>query len=77
MHLKLSKLKNGVEILVGQAVCKIWIKTVKIMFWSITQEPLGLLKFECHSFLDNLCISSFKKMLINLRAIAQNMLILG
>ena len=39
---KLSKeLKNGIEILVGQAVFKLWIKTVKIVFWSITQEPLG------------------------------------
>ena len=30
---KLSKeLKNGIEILIGQAVFKLWIKTVKIMF---------------------------------------------
>ena len=43
---KLSKeLKNGIEILVGQAVFKLWIKTVKIMFWSITQEPPDLLQF--------------------------------
>ena len=41
---KLSKeLKNGIEILVGQAL-KLRIKTVKIMFWSITEEPLGLFK---------------------------------
>ena len=40
---KLSKeLKNGIEILVGQAV----FKTFKILFLSITQESLGLLK--CH-----------------------------
>ena len=35
MHLdsKLSKeFKNGIEILVGQAAFKLWIKTVKIMF---------------------------------------------
>ena len=37
--------KNGIEMLVGQAVFKRWIKTVKILFWSPTQEPLGLLKF--------------------------------
>ena len=43
---KLSKeLKHGIEICVGQAVFKLWIKTVKIVFWSINQEPLGLLKF--------------------------------
>ena len=46
---KLSKeLKNGIEILVGPAVIKLWIKKVKILFWSITQEPLGLLKFQCY-----------------------------
>ena len=46
---KLSKeLKNRIEILVGQVVFKLWIKTVKILFWSMTQEPLGLLKFECY-----------------------------
>ena len=44
---KLSKeLKNGTGILVGQAVCKLWIKTVKMLFGSITQEPLGLLTFD-------------------------------
>ena len=43
---KLSKeLKNSIEILVGQAVFKLWIKTVKMLFGSITREPLGLLKF--------------------------------
>ena len=45
---KLSKkLKNGIEILVVQAAFKLWIKTVKKILWSITQEPLGLglLKF--------------------------------
>ena len=40
-----KKLKNGIEILVGQAVFKLWIKTVKILFGSITQEPLGLPNF--------------------------------
>ena len=30
---------------IGQAVFKLRIKTVKILFWSITQEPLGLLWF--------------------------------
>ena len=51
--LNLSKLskepKNRIEILVGQVVIKLWIKTVKIMIRSITQEPLGLLiRFKCH-----------------------------
>ena len=40
-----KELKNGIEILVGQGVFKLWIKTVKMMFCSITQEALGLLKF--------------------------------
>ena len=35
----------GLDILVGQAVFKLWIKTIKILFWSITQEPLNLIKF--------------------------------
>ena len=34
----LRKTQNGIEILVGQAVFKLWIKTVKIMFLSITSE---------------------------------------
>ena len=37
--------KNDIEILVGQAVFKLWIKTVKMLFGSIIQEPLGLPKF--------------------------------
>ena len=40
-----KKLKNGIEILVGQAVFKLWIKTVKMLIGSITQEPLGLPNF--------------------------------
>ena len=52
MHTSESKLfkelKNGIATLVGQVVFKLWIKTVKIMFWSTTQEMLGLLKFWCH-----------------------------
>ena len=44
-HCKLSKeLENGIEI-IGQAVFKLWIKTFKTLFGSITQEPSGLLKF--------------------------------
>ena len=43
---KLSKeLENGIEILVGQTVFKLWIKAVKVLFESITQEPLVLHKF--------------------------------
>ena len=37
MHASLSKLskelKNGIEILVGQADFKLWIKTVQMMFF--------------------------------------------
>ena len=46
MHTALSKLskklKNDIEILVGPAV-KEWIKTVIVMFSSLTQAPLDLL----------------------------------
>ena len=48
---KLSKeLKNVIESLVGQAVFKLWIKTVKTLFWSITQEPLSFLNFDAQCF---------------------------
>ena len=40
-----KELKNGIEILVGPAVFKLWIKAVKIMFWSITQNRLTYLYF--------------------------------
>ena len=42
-----KELKNGIEILVGRKVFKLWIKTIKMLFGSITQEPLGLSKFGC------------------------------
>ena len=41
------ELRNGIEILVGQAAFKLWIKTVKLLFGSITQEPVGLPKVWC------------------------------
>ena len=45
-YTKLSKeMKNEIEILVGPAVFKLWIEIVKILFWSIPQELLGLLNF--------------------------------
>ena len=50
MHLRANcprNSKNGIEVLVDQVVFKLWIKTVKIWFWSITQEPFDLLKFKC------------------------------
>ena len=43
-----KELKNGTEILVGKAVLKLWIKTVKMLFGSITQELIGLPKFWCY-----------------------------
>ena len=46
---KLSKeLKNDIDILVGQAIFQLWIKTVKMLFGSITQKLLGLPKFWCY-----------------------------
>ena len=39
VYSKLFKdLQNGIEILVGQAVFKLWIKLVKMLFGLITQE---------------------------------------
>ena len=38
------ELKIGIENLVGQAIFKLWIKISKMLFGSITQEQLGLLK---------------------------------
>ena len=43
---KFSKeLKNAIEILVGEVLFKLWIKTVKIMFWSRTTWPTSILCF--------------------------------
>ena len=44
----LRNTKNDIDILLGQAVSKLWIKTIKITFRSITQEPLDVHKFQCH-----------------------------
>ena len=44
--IELSKeLKSGMKISLGQAVFKLWIKTVKILFWSILKNRLSYLKF--------------------------------
>ena len=39
-----KELKNDIEILIGKVFFKLWIKTVKILYWSIIQEPLCQLK---------------------------------
>ena len=64
-----KELKKGIEILVlGQAILNLWIKTVKITFWSITHEPLAYLNFNALlSSLDNLLkdvYNIFQKVLI-------------
>ena len=70
---KLSKkLKNGIEILVGQVVFKLWIKTVKMLFGSITQKHLAYLNFDAiFEFLGQFTITCtyyfFKNILIILR----------
>ena len=70
---KLSKeLKNWIEIYVGPAVLKLWIKIVKILFWSITHELLDLLKFQCYFWVPwtiyyKMHTLFFKKVLIILR----------
>ena len=58
--------------LVDQVVFKLRIKTVEILFWSITQEQLGLLQFQCQFWVPwtvyyKMHISFFKKVLIILR----------
>ena len=76
--------KNGIEIMIGQMIFKLWIKTVKILFWSITQEPLGLLEFQCYFGVPwrnyyTIHIIFFKKVFIIIfldTCRAQNMLIL-
>ena len=42
-----KELKNDIEILVGQVVFKIWIKTFKMLFGSTTQELLSF-KLWCY-----------------------------
>ena len=57
-----KKLKNGIEILVGQAVFKLWIKTVKMLLGSITQETLGLPNFYAiFEFLGQLTVGCIHK----------------
>ena len=67
-----KKLKNGIEILVGQAIFKLSIKTVKRLFGSVTQEPLDLPKFLCYFLVPwTICYKMLtlfiKKMLVILR----------
>ena len=40
-----ERLKNIIEILVGQTVLELLIKTILSMFWEITQKLLALLNF--------------------------------
>ena len=42
-----KEIKNGIEILVIEAVFKLWIKTVKMLFGSVTKELLALQKLRC------------------------------
>ena len=71
--LKLSEeLKDGIGILVGQAVFKLWIKRVKMLFCSITQELLGQLKLYCYfgvpwTIYYNMHLLFFKQVLTILR----------
>ena len=67
-----KELKNDIESLGSRVVFKLWIKTVKMLFGSITQEPLGLPKFWCHFWIPltiyyNMHISFFRKVLIILK----------
>ena len=67
-----KELKNGIENLVGQAVFKLWVKSVKMFFGSITQELLDLPKLQCYFWVPwtiyyKMHILFFKKMFIFLR----------
>ena len=67
-----KELKNDIEILVDQAVFKIWIKTVKMLFGSVTQELLGLPEVWWYFWVPQTIfykpsVSCLKKMLIILR----------
>ena len=53
-----EKLKNGIKISEGHTVLVLLIKTCKIVFWSTTQEPLGLLNAILR-FSDNLLQKSY------------------
>ena len=67
-----QELKNGIEILVGRAVFKLCIKTVKMLLGSNTQEPLGLPKCWCYfEFLQDAYII-FEKVLIILTQITKH-----
>ena len=46
-----KELKNYIYILVDKVAFKLWIKTLKMLFGSITQEPLGQPTFWFFDFL--------------------------
>ena len=61
-----------IEILVDLAVFKLWIKTVKTLFWLITPELIGLLQFLWYFWIPwtiyyKTHVLFFNKMLIILR----------
>ena len=67
-----EKLRNGIKISVGQVVLELQFKTIFFMFWWISHELLGLLKWQCHFWVSQtICFRMhqlfFKKMLIILR----------
>ena len=55
VHLS-EKLKNAIKNLVGLAVLELLFKICKLLFWSVSPEPLALLKIICHFLIsqDNL-----------------------
>ena len=66
---KLSKeLKNGIEILVGHVVLKLWIKTVKTMFRSLKNRlaylNLNAIFWVSWTIYYKMHVSFFKKVLI-------------
>ena len=68
-----KELKNGIEFLLGQVVFfRFRIKTFKMLFGSVTQELLGLLKVWCYFWVPltiyyKMHTLFFKKVLIILR----------
>ena len=80
LKLFVKKLKDGIRILVDKAVFESLINTCKVVFLSVTQELLSLLKYQGYFWvLQTICfiILFFKIVMIILRQQAQNILNFG
>ena len=60
-----EKLKRGINVIVGNAVLELLIKTIFCTFDKMTQNLLGVLKYAIFSFSDNLFQDAYKNVLFN------------